>query len=629
MNTRKKLLCMIIALMFSCFMLITAGATVEDPVAVAPDADVTVEADAALTEEETKEGTDLPSEDAVLTTGTEESPVFSVDVDGEVTDYDLTDGDSAAAYVDAYADNLTNDPAFKTHIEAALAKVRESIGSYATWAALLAPVIAIVLALITKEVYSSLIIGIVVGGFIYAGGNFETAINHVLFDGFVASLSDSYNMGIIIFLVLLGALVAMMNKSGGSAAFGRWAAQHIKSRTGTQLATILLGCLIFIDDYFNCLTVGSVMRPVSDKQKISRAKLSYIIDATAAPICIIAPISSWAAAVAGFARGAGADSGMSLFVQAIPYNFYAIFTIIMMVVLAVSRFDYGPMKLHEANAMLNGDLFTSGTKVEGNDAEANPKGKVIDLVLPVVVLIVCCVFGMIYSGGFFEGTGFIEAFSNSDASVGLVIGSAIAIVFTIVYLLIRRVISFKDAMASLPEGFKAMVPAILILTCAWTLKAMTDSLGAKIFISQLVEGSAGALQAFLPAIIFVIAVGLSFATGTSWGTFGILIPIVLSVFEAGNPLMIVSISACMAGAVCGDHCSPISDTTIMASAGGQCDHLNHVSTQLPYALTVAGVSFVTYIIAGFVPHWYIALPIGAVLMVGTLFGIKLLTGKKA
>ena len=628
MNTRKKLLCMIIALMFSCVMLITAGATVTDSVA-APDADVTVEADAALTEEETKEGTDAPAEDAVLTTGTEEAPVFSVDVDGELTDYDLTDGDSAAAYVDSYADNLTNDPAFKTHIETALAKVRESIGSYATWAALLAPIIAIVLALITKEVYSSLIIGIVVGGFIYAGGNFETAINHVLFDGFVASLSDSYNMGILIFLVLLGALVAMMNKAGGSAAFGRWATAHIKSRVGTQLATILLGCLIFIDDYFNCLTVGSVMRPVADQQKISRAKLSYIIDATAAPICIIAPISSWAAAVAGFARGAGADSGMSLFVQAIPYNFYAIFTIIMMVVIAVARFDYGPMKLHEMNAQLNGDLYTSGAKVENSEVEANPKGKVIDLILPVVVLIICCVIGMIYSGGFFEGTGFIEAFSNSDASVGLVLGSAVAIVFTIVYLLIRRVISFKDAMASLPEGFKAMVPAILILTCAWTLKAMTDSLGAKIFISQLVEGSAGALQAFLPAIIFVIAVGLSFATGTSWGTFGILIPIVLSVFEAGNPLMIVSISACMAGAVCGDHCSPISDTTIMASAGGQCDHLNHVSTQLPYALTVAGVSFITYIIAGFVPHWYIALPIGAVLMVGTLFAIKLLTGKKA
>ncbi len=567
-------------------------------------------------------------EAAVLTVGADAETSFSVDVDGEVTDYDLTDGDSAAAYVDSYADNLTNDPGFKAHIETALAKVRESIPSYATFAALLAPVIAIVLALITKEVYSSLIIGIVVGGFIYAGGNFETAINHVLFDGFVSSLSDSYNMGIIIFLVLLGALVAMMNKAGGSAAFGRWASKHIKSRVGAQLATILLGCLIFIDDYFNCLTVGSVMRPVADEQKISRAKLSYIIDATAAPVCIIAPISSWAAAVAGFARGAGADSGMSLFVQAIPYNFYALFTILMMVVLVVSKIDYGPMKLHEMNAIEKGDLFTSGEKVEGNNVSANPKGKVIDLILPVVVLIICCVFGMIYSGGFFDGTGFIEAFSNSDASVGLVIGSAIAIVFAIVYLLIRRVISFKDAMASLPEGFKAMVPAILILTCAWTLKAMTDSLGAKIYISQLVEGSAGALQAFLPAIIFLIAVGLSFATGTSWGTFGILIPIVLSVFEAGNPIMIVAISACMAGAVCGDHCSPISDTTIMASAGGQCDHLNHVSTQLPYALTVAGVSFVTYIIAGFVPQWYIALPIGAVLMVGTLFVIKAISGKK-
>ncbi len=574
--------------------------------------------------------TDVAADDAaVLTVGAEAETAFSVDVDGEVTEYDLTDGESAAAYVDSYADNLTNDAGFKAHIETALAKVRENIPTYATVAALLAPVIAIVLALITKEVYSSLILGIVVGGFIYAGGNFETAINHVLFDGFVASLSDSYNMGIIIFLVLLGALVSMMNKAGGSAAFGRWASKHIKSRVGAQLATVLLGCLIFIDDYFNCLTVGSVMRPVTDEQKISRAKLSYIIDATAAPVCIIAPISSWAAAVAGFARGAGADSGMSLFVQAIPYNFYALFTILMMVVIAVAKFDYGPMKLHEKNAIEKGDIFTSGERIEDDDTAINPKGKVLDLVLPVVVLIICCVVGMIYSGGFFEGTGFVEAFSNSDASVGLVLGSAVAIVFAIAYLLGRRVISFKDAMASLPEGFKAMVPAILILTCAWTLKAMTDSLGAKIYISQLVEGSAGALQALLPAIIFLIAVGLSFATGTSWGTFGILIPIVLSVFEAGNPLMIVSISACMAGAVCGDHCSPISDTTIMASAGGQCDHLNHVSTQLPYAFTVAGVSFVTYIIAGFVPQWYVALPIGAVLMVATLFVIKKVTAKKA
>lgn len=569
------------------------------------------------------------SGDAVeVTNGTPELQ-FAVDVDGEATDYDLSDSDSAMAYVDSYADNLTNDPGFKEHISFALAKVRENIGNYATFFSLLAPIIAIVLALITKEVYSSLIIGIVVGGFIYAGGNIETAINHVLFDGFVSSLADSYNMGIVIFLVLLGALVSMMNKAGGSSAFGRWASKHIKSRTGAQLATVLLGCLIFIDDYFNCLTVGSVMRPVADEQKISRAKLSYIIDATAAPVCIIAPISSWAAAVAGFARGAGADSGMSLFVQAIPYNFYAIFTIIMMVTIAIAKVDYGPMKIHERNAIEKGDIFTSGERVENTDVEANPKGKVIDLVLPVAVLIVCCVFGMIYSGGFFEGVGFIEAFSNSDASVGLVIGSAIAIVFAIIYLMLRKVISFKQAMESLPEGFKAMVPAILILTCAWTLKAMTDSLGAKIYISQLVEGSAGAFQAFLPAIIFLIAVGLSFATGTSWGTFGILIPIVLSVFDAGDPLMIVSISACMAGAVCGDHCSPISDTTIMASAGAQCDHLNHVSTQLPYALTVAGVSFVTYILAGFVPHWYIVLPIGAVAMVVTLFVIKAISKKKA
>ncbi len=558
---------------------------------------------------------------------------FSVDIDGEITDYDLSDGDSAAAYVDSYADNLSSDPGFKQHIEAAIAKIRESIGSYATFLALLPPIIAIVLALITKEVYSSLIIGIVAGGFIYAGGNFETAINHVLFDGFVSSLSDSYNMGIIIFLVLLGALVSMMNKAGGSAAFGRWAAKHIKSRVGAQLATIALGCLIFIDDYFNCLTVGSVMRPVTDEQKVSRAKLSYLIDATAAPVCIIAPISSWAAAVAGFARGAGAESGISLFVQAIPYNFYALLTIAMMIFIAVAKFDYGPMKLHEKNAIEKGDIFTSGTRVDADDVDANPKGKVLDLVLPVVVLIICCVIGMIYSGGFFaageDKAGFIDAFSNSDASVGLVIGSAIAIIFAIIYLLARRVISFKDAMDSLPEGFKAMVPAILILTCAWTLKAMTDSLGAKIFISQLVENSAGSFQALLPAIVFLIAVGLSFATGTSWGTFGILIPIVLSVFDASNPLQIVAISACMAGAVCGDHCSPISDTTIMASAGAQCDHLNHVSTQLPYAMTVAGVSFVSYIVAGFIPKWYVSLPIALILMIGTLFVIKAMTKKKA
>ena len=558
-----------------------------------------------------------------------EVSAFTVDVDGEEVAYDLSDGESALGYVDSYADNLSNDPSFKEHVETAIAKVRETVKPYASILALLPPVIAIVLALITKEVYSSLLIGIVVGGFLYASGNFETAINHVLFDGFVSSLSDSYNMGILVFLVLLGALVSMMNKAGGSAAFGRWASKHIKTRIGAQLATMALGILIFIDDYFNCLTVGSVMRPVTDTHKVSRAKLAYIIDATAAPVCIIAPISSWAAAVAGFARGAGAENGISLFVEAIPYNFYAILTIIMMIVISVAKFDYGPMKLHEKNAVENDDLFTTGERIGTDDEEVNEKGKVLDLVLPIIVLIIACVIGMIYSGGFFSGASFVDAFSNSDASVGLVIGSAIAIVFTVIYLLIRRVVSFKDLMSSLPEGFKAMVPAILILTCAWTLKAMTDSLGAKIFISQLVEGSAGTFQSFLPAIIFLIAVGLSFATGTSWGTFGILIPIVLSVFSSDNPLTIVSISACMAGAVCGDHCSPISDTTIMASAGAQSDHLNHVSTQLPYAMTVAGVSFVSYIIAGFVPNWVISLPIAVVLMVATLLVIKTISKKKA
>ena len=564
-----------------------------------------------------------------LLTATADSGKFTLGEGEDAIKYDLSDTDSAHAYVDAYADNLDADPDFKTHIEAAIAKVRESIKSYATILSLLPPVIAIVLALITKEVYSSLIIGIVVGGVIYAGGNFEGVIKHVISDGFVNSLADSYNMGILIFLVLLGTLVSMMNKAGGSAAFGRWASKHIKSRIGAQLATMALGVLIFIDDYFNCLTVGSVMRPVTDRNNVSRAKLSYLIDATAAPICIIAPISSWAAAVAGFARGAGAENGISLFVSAIPFNFYALLTIVMMIFISVSKLDYGPMKLHEKNAVEKGDLFTCGNRIDDDKTEVNEKGRVCDLVIPVVILIICCVIGMIYSGGFFSGENFITAFSNSDASVGLAYGAGFAMIIIVIYFLIRRVIPFKSIMESLPEGFKAMVPAILILTCAWTLKAMTDSLGAKIFISQLIQGTAGAFQSFLPAIIFLIAVGLSFATGTSWGTFGILIPIVLSVFSSGEPITIVAISACMAGAVCGDHCSPISDTTIMASAGAQCDHINHVSTQLPYALTVAGVSAVSYIIAGFVPNWLIVLPISIALMIGTLFVIKFVSAKKA
>ena len=573
------------------------------------------------------------AEDAVALAAAEDDAVFTVTYDPEdpesAVEYDLSDGDSALEYVGSYADNLEADEDFESHVNAAIEKVREDIPSYATFWALLAPIVAIVLALITKEVYSSLVIGIIVGGAIYAKFNFEGTLVHVVSDGFISNVADSYNMGILIFLILLGALVAMMNKAGGSAAFGRWAATHIKSRVGAQLATIALGVLIFIDDYFNCLTVGSVMRPVADASKISRAKLSYLIDATAAPVCIIAPISSWAAAVAGFARGAGAESGISLFIQAIPYNFYAILTIIMMLFLAITGLDFGPMKKHEINAKEKGDLFTSGTVQAIEEMKVNEKGRVCDLIVPIIILIISCIIGMIYSGGFFSGESFIDSFSNSDASVGLAYGAFVAIIITVIFYLFRRVLTFKSIMESLPEGFKAMVPAIMILACAWTLKAMTDSLGAKIFISQLIEGSAGAFQSFLPAIIFVIAIGLSFATGTSWGTFGILIPIVLSVFEAGEPITIVAISACMAGAVCGDHCSPISDTTIMASAGAQCDHLNHVSTQLPYALTVAGVSTVAYIIAGFVSNWIIVLPIAIALMIGTLFVIKTVTGKKA
>ena len=501
--------------------------------------------------------------------------------------------------------------------------------------ALLPPFIAIALALITKEVYSSLFAGIVVGGLLYANFNPEMTIVHVFNDGFIASVADSYNVGILIFLVVLGAMVAMMNQSGGSAAFGRWASTHIKTKVGAQLASIVLGCLIFIDDYFNCLTVGSVMRPVTDKHNISRAKLAYIIDATAAPVCIIAPISSWAAAVSGFAEGSGMN-GFQLFINAIPYNFYAILTIVMMLFITISKFDYGPMKLHEENAK-KGDLFTTMQDKSSavSNIEANPKGKVCDLVVPVIILIIACVIGMIYSGGFFTAGedgyhNFITAFSNADASLGLVYGSFITLILTVAFYMIRGVLSFTKCMEMIPEGFKSMVPAIMILVCAWTLKGMTDSLGAKEYIQTVVSASAGSFFNFLPAIIFLIAVAISFATGTSWGTFGILIPIVIAVFgfDKGN-ITIVAISACMAGAVCGDHCSPISDTTIMASAGAQSNHINHVSTQLPYALTVAAVSFVSYIIAGFVPNAFICMPIGIALMLITLFVLKLVLGNNA
>lgn len=496
-------------------------------------------------------------------------------------------------------------------------KAKYSPVVFSTGWALLPPVVAIALALITKEVYSSLFIGIVVGAVLYGGGNVERTILHAFGDdngGFVSVLTDSYNVGILIFLVILGTIVAMMNKAGGSAAFGKWASEHIKTKAGAQLATILLGVLIFIDDYFNCLTVGSVMRPVTDKHNVSRAKLAYLIDATAAPVCIIAPVSSWAAAVSGFVKG---EDGLTLFVRAIPYNFYAILTVVMMVSMVLLKVEFGPMAKHEKNAD-NGDLFSMGDRTQNiqEDEQGSSKGKVIDLVIPILCLVVCCVIGMIYTGGFFKGKDFITAFSNSDASVGLAIGSFFGLVITILLYVIRRVLPFKNCMDCLVDGFRAMVPAILILTMAWTLKSMTDSLGAKEFVAMSMKSVAGDFISLLPAVIFLVACFLAFATGTSWGTFGILIPIVVAVFEGSNyELMIVSISACMAGAVCGDHCSPISDTTIMASAGAECEHVNHVSTQLPYAIVAAVVSFFSFIIAGFVRNAWIVLPIAILMMI--------------
>ena len=495
---------------------------------------------------------------------------------------------------------------------------------YATIWALLPPLVAIVLALITKEVYSSLFVGIVVGALIYSGFKFEGTVTQIFEGGIIKVLSDSYNVGILIFLVILGSVVCMMNKAGGSAAFGRWASKKIHTRVGAELAAIILGILIFIDDYFNCLTVGSVMRPVTDRHHVSRAKFAYLIDATAAPVCIIAPISSWAAAVSGFVEG---QDGLAIFVRSIPYNFYAILTIVMMVGMVLMKTEFGAMRTHEINA-LNGDLYTTSARPYENatdDETPNPRGKVIDLVIPIVVLVICCVISMIYTGGFFSGTDFVTAFSQSDASTGLAMGSAFGLVFAIIFYMIRRVVNFRDCMGCIPEGFKAMVPAIMILTFAWTLKAMTDSLGAAVFVEEAMRSVAGGIEVILPAIIFLVGCGLAFATGTSWGTFGILIPIVVAVFEKSSPeMMIISMSACMAGAVCGDHCSPISDTTIMASAGAQCDHVTHVSTQLPYALLAAAVSFVTYIVAGFVKTAWIALPVGIVLMLIVLFVIKMM-----
>jgi Na+/H+ antiporter NhaC len=487
--------------------------------------------------------------------------------------------------------------------------------------ALTPPIIAITLALITKEVYSSLFFGILTGALLNADFNPVGGLEQLFPKGIMTVLADKWNVGILVFLVILGTMVQLMNRAGGSAAFGAWASNRIKSRAGAQLSTMLLGCLIFIDDYFNCLTVGSVMRPVTDKHKISRAKLAYLIDSTAAPICIIAPISSWAAAVSGFVKG---ENGISIFIQSIPFNFYALLTLLMMVLIIFMKFDFGPMLLHENNAR-KGDLFTTGKDkpVSAESKKEETVGRVSDLVIPVVFLIVGCVIGMIYTGGFFQGKSFIDAFAASDASVGLVMGSSVALIITIAFYLSRQSLTFDGCMDCLPEGFKQMVPAMLILTFAWTLKSMTDSLGAATYVAGLVEHSASGLMGFLPAIIFVVAVGLAFASGTSWGTFGILIPIVVSCFQEVDPqLMIISISACMAGAVCGDHCSPISDTTIMSAAGAQCEHLNHVTTQLPYALTAASVSFFTFLVAGFTKSALISLAFGIVVLFLLLLFIR-------
>lgn len=515
-----------------------------------------------------------------------------------------------------------------------------SPSEHATFWALVPSVVAISLALITKEVYSSLFVGIVIGSVFASGFSFTGSISNVLQDGLIAQLSDAYNVGILIFLVILGTIVALMNKAGGSKAFGDWAATHIKTRQGAQLCTVLLGVLIFIDDYFNCLTVGSVMKPVTDKHRISRAKFAYIIDATAAPICIIAPISSWAAAVSGFVKG---EDGFGLFIKAIPYNYYSFLTLVMMITMIILKVEFGPMEKHELNA-LKGDLISAGDGKKTVTAEetdvVNNNGKVVDLIIPIICLVICCIIGMIYTGGFFSGTGFVEAFSNSDASVGLAIGSLFGLLITILLYVVRGVLSFSKCMEAIPEGFKAMVPAILILSFAWTLKGTTDMMGAKEFVQNALSLSSGspdggkfALLCFLPAIIFIVGCFMAFATGTSWGTFGILIPIVCAVFEGTDyNMMIISISACMAGAVCGDHCSPISDTTIMASAGAQCNHVNHVATQLPYAIVAAIMSFAAYAIVGPLTYylhvkWYVMLPIFIVLMIVLVFVIKAIKSK--
>ena len=590
MKTRKKLLCMILAIVFCSFMIITAAASAEPT-----------------------------SEDALTTGASTESSESALNVYEE-----------SCEDCDGTGFTCEHNTVCESCGGTGIINVKETAdsGYFASFWALVPPIIAIGLALITKEVYSSLFVGIVAGGLLSAnlfkeGFSLTGSMDYIINDGLISAVSDS--AGIFIFLVLLGVMVALINKSGGSRAFGNWAVKHIKSRAGAMIATFALGVLIFIDDYFNCLTVGSVMRPVTDSHNVSRAKFAYLIDATAAPICMIAPISSWAAAVASYAEE---GQGLKLFIQAIPYNYYSLLTFVFIIAIVFLKVDYGPMKLHEMNAILNNDLYTSGDRVDNVAEEAgNSKGKVIDLILPVVFLIVTCVFALVYNGGILDGANFIDAFSNTDATVGLPWGALIALVLTMIYMVCRRVITFKGAMECVPEGFKAMVPAITILTFATALKNMTGLLGAKYFVADLMNGAAEGLANFLPAIIFLVACGLAFATGTSWGTFGILIPIVTAIFPADSTILVIGISACLAGAVCGDHCSPISDTTIMSSAGAQCNHINHVNTQLPYAITVAAISFVCYVISGFVQNAVIMLAIGAVLTVGTILVIKVLTKK--
>lgn len=529
--------------------------------------------------------------------------------------------EEAMEYLDSYSDNVASDPDFDTNIVAAIDAARDDVSTYATFAALIPPIIAIALALITKEVYSSLFIGILSGGLLYANFNPWGMVT----DTFDVMLS-CWNTGILAFLVVLGMLVALMNKAGGSAAYGRWASKRIKSKAGALISTCVLGILIFIDDYFNCLTVGSVMRPVTDKHKISREKLAFLIDATAAPVCIIAPISSWAAAVSSVAPE---GQGLSLFIRSIPYNLYALLTLFSVVFMALIGLDYGKMRIAEENAAKG----IGYPKEEAGEEVGNPKGTVLDLVLPVVVLILCCIGTMLYSGGFFDAgsdtyLNLIDAFSASDASVGLVLGAFLTLIFAAVWYLPRKVVTFEEFTGALVDGFKAMVPAILILIFAWTLSGVTNQLGDKVFVAEVVRGAAGGLKNLLPAVVFLIGIGLSFATGTSWGTFGVLLPIVCAVFPEGE-LMVICVSACLAGAVCGDHCSPISDTTIMASAGAQCNHIGHVSTQLPYAMTVGGVAFAGYLLAGFVQNVWIVLPVSLVLMAAVLLGIRAYQNRKA